>query len=511
MAGLRSHRRWLIASAALGGAVLIAGVAWTLSDRAGRHGAHGGRPSASETPASPTPGPAPRGRPVTVDISTTQPGTAVPAGFLGLSFETVALPDIATYARSGELGRLLRSLGSSGTLRLGGVTADKRPVPRGNNSASAWESRAISRRNLAAVAALARQTGWKVLLTVDLGRYDPAAAAQEAAAAHVLLGPKLAGIEIGNEPDRFPREGLRPAGWGFAAYAREFGAYRTAIARAAPGVAIAGPDASSGEPVLPWLRASTALRPSVLTDHYYPLTSCGYTPVVSELLSQTVRRQESSMLRSLGAIQRSSAIALQLDESNDISCKGQPGVSNSFASALWAADFVARAMAAGIRGVDFHDLLSRPGAYSPLVARARRLHANPEWYALLLAHHLQGSRPLATAVRGDPDLSARAFLTSSGAVQIMLVNFGALDSAPLRVRLRLSRRFAGGTIVRLTAPSPSVTEHVKLGGREVTPTGTWTARLPLPGVFDKHGSLALAMPPSGAALVTLEPATRAHP
>ena len=346
-----------------------------------------------------------------------------------------------------------------------------------------------------------------MLLTVNLGRYDPAAAAQEAAAAHALLGPKLAGIEIGNEPDRFSREGLRPPAWGFSAYRREFAAYRTAIVQAAPGVPIAGPDASSGERVLPWLRASAALRPSLLTDHYYPLSSCGYRPSVSELLSPAVRQDESSMLRSLGAIQRTSAIPLQLDETNDISCKGQPGVSNSFASALWAADYIARAMTAGIRGLDFHDLLSRSGAYSPLVARTHELHANPEWYALLLAARLQGSKPLHTSVRGDANLSARAFVSSGGAVQLMLVNFDPIAATPLRVRLRVPGRFAAGTILRLTGPSPYTTSHVQLGGREVNPSGAWSAQLPLPNVYDSKGSLELAMPPSSAALVKLQPAS----
>jgi hypothetical protein len=74
-----------------------------------------------------------------------------------------------------------------------------------------------------------------------------------------------------------------------------------------------------------------------------------------------------------------SATPLRIDETNNISGKGQPGVSNTFASALWAADYIARAMAAGVRGLDFHDLIDRPGAYSPLVASNNGLHANPEW------------------------------------------------------------------------------------------------------------------------------------
>jgi hypothetical protein len=519
---LSSHRRRLAAAAALTAAVLVAGLIWTMRDHEDRHEGHNRQRTAlgarvtSGSPGTPLGGgaagpsvqvtPALQGRPVKVSIDVNHPGAAVPSDFLGLSFEAAALPRIAAYAHGGNLAQLLRSLGD-GTLRFGGASADSRVAWSEKGALPSWASGAISTHDLAGLSTLARQTGWSVLLTVNLGHYDPAAAAREAAAAHALLGAKLAGIEIGNEPDRFYLDGMRGPGWSFWAYRRQFDVYRTAIARAAPGVPVASPDASSGERVLPWLRASAALRPALLTDHYYPLTSCGYTPVVSELLSPTVRQEESSMLSSLGAIQRSSAIPLQIDETNNISCKGQPGVSNTFATALWAADYTARTMAAGIRGLDFHDLISLPGAYSPLVETRNELHANPEWYALLLAQRLRGAKPLQATVHSAPNLTAKAFLSTGGVVQLVLVNFDPPGATPLLVRLQVARRFAGGTILRLTAPSPYATSHVKLDGREVTASGAWSAQLPLPSVYRRGGSLALAVPPSSAALVTLEPTT----
>jgi hypothetical protein len=440
---------------------------------------------------------------VKVSIDASHPRAAVPSDFLGLSFETAAIPRIAAYADGGNITQLLGSLGQA-TLRFGGVSAETVAWSR-EGSPPHWARGTITQGDLTGLATLARKTGWRVLLTVDLGHYEPAAAAKEAAAAHALLGSKLAGIEIGNEPDRFALKGLRGAGWSFSAYRREFQAYRVAIARAAPGVPILGPDASSGEPVLPWVRASASLRPAELTDHYYPLSSCGSTPQVSELLSPVVRRDENSMLRNLSAIERSSAIPLELDETNNISCKGWPGVSNTFASALWAADYVGRAMAAGIRNLDFHDLISWHGSYSPLVETTNGLHPNPEWYALLLTERLRGARPLSASVSGAPNLSASAFLSAGGVIQLLLVNFDGASATPLLVRPEVGGRISGGTILRLTGPSPSSTSHVKLGEREVSGSGGWRPRRPLPSVYENRGSLALAMPPSSAALVTLRP------
>ena len=149
---------------------------------------------------------------------------------------------------------------------------------------------------------------------------------------------KLAGIEIGNEPDRFFRKGLRGPGWSFAAYRHQF----EATVRPSPGPPRGSrsrvPTPQAANAVLPWLRASAALRPNLLTDHYYPLSSCGYTPVVSELLSPVVRATRGLDVEQPARDPTLERHPAAIDETNDISCKGQPGVSNTFAAALWAAD-----------------------------------------------------------------------------------------------------------------------------------------------------------------------------
>jgi hypothetical protein len=498
------------------------------------------------------PTPTPTGTPVTVIVTGRPAGRPVPPDFLGLSFEIRSLPAIAAYARgsasapatAGDLVALLRSLGP-GVLRFGGVSADLGSAwvsPGG--ALPQWASTAITGADLTGIAALARQIGWRVLLTVNLGHYDPAAAAREAAAAHALLGDRLAGIELGNEPDAYVRKRLRAPGWDYAAYRRQAAAYLAAIRAAAPGVPIAGPDASSGLPGLAWVRAAAAtLHPRLLTDHYYPLSSCGAEPTGEELLSPTTRANESAMLARLAAIAHATATPLRLDEANNISCEGKPGVSDSFAAALWALDFTARAMAAGVAGIDFHDLIDEPSAYSPLVVPYRRrraasppggqgaLHANPEWYALLAARPLLGGRPLGVRVAGGiagagvpeagvptagvagasvaetaaGDMTASALRAPDASVRVVLVDYDPPGSRPLAVRLRVPGRFAGGSILRLTAPSPDSTGGVRLGGRAVAPAGSWSPPAALPGVYRRAGSLALRMPASSAAVVTLYP------
>jgi hypothetical protein len=476
------------------------------------------------TPATP-----PHGRPVSVTVAEHPEAARVAPDFMGLSFESTAIPLLAAYSHGGNLAGYLRSLGH-GVIRIGGVSVDKRVAWTPHGARPSWASVGITPTELDGVAALARESGWRVLLTVSLGRDDPRAAAAEVASARSALGGLLAGVAIGNEPDRFAREGLRGSAWSVGEYLDELGAYRAAIARAAPGVSIAVPDASSGIPPLPWVSAAAASRPTLLTDHYYPLSSCGGTKVVlSELASPVLREHEDEMLRRLEVIEHANRTPLAIDETGSISCHGQPGVSNSFASALWAVDWAVRAMHAGVAGLNFHDLVSEPGAYSPLAFTPGAptaaggaplpvsLRPNPDWYALLMTAPLAGSTPVKTSISGDPGLTAAAFLRPgprgsagpSARLQLVLVDFDPPSARPLLVRLHLPPAFGGGSILRLMAPSPASSAHVRLGASEVAPSGTWRPRNPLPRLYRGAGAPSLELPASSAALITLD-ASAAH-
>jgi hypothetical protein len=480
-----------------------------------------------EGPTQPSPPPA--GKAVSVSVSLRATAGPVPADFMGLSFEAAAVPSLAGYAHGSNLVGLMRSLGG-GVMRIGGLSSDKFVAFSPRGGAPSWANTVISSEDLAQLADLARETGWKVLLTLNVAHYAPATAAKEAALAKSVFAGDLLGVEIGNEPDRYVRDRLRAPGWGFPAYRREYEAYRQAIFKASPGVALVAPDASSGVSVLPWVQqTAAALHPALLTDHYYALTSCGGAhPSASQLLSPAVQRGENRVLARLARLAPLAHVggaALRIDETNDISCHGEPGVSNSFASALWAVDWMARAMHAGVRGLNFHDLLAEPSSYSPLVldsaapanvaagalaaARGghpvppRPLRANPKWYALLLASMLAGDTPTSSTVNGAPGLSAGAFRAPSGALHLVLVNLEPPSTHPLLVHLRAPGGFSGGSILALSAPSTSALDNVRLGGAEVDASGAWRPTAPLPRVYGPPRALALELKPASAALVTL--------
>jgi len=347
----------------------------------------GGRARPAPAPDASTTRPARLADPVAVALprGLSDPGAAVSSDFLGLSFEVAELPRLAAFATRGDLVALLRTAGVH-RLRLGGTTADTEAAwspaagvrPR-------WATVTVTPADLDGLGRLARLSAARVLLTVNLGHLDAAAAASEARAARASLGGALEALEIGNEPDHFVHHGLRAPGYDVDRYLAEVDEYRPAIARSAPGLGLAGPDVVSPSSSLRWVRAEAAHEhPALLTAHFYPLGHCGsYVPTISALLSSGVRRAEAATLTLGVELERETGIPFALDETNDVACGGEPGVSNTFASALWALDYISRAMASGIAGLYLHGNLAMPDGYAPIAASdgpalaAGRLRAEP--------------------------------------------------------------------------------------------------------------------------------------
>lgn len=453
--------------------------------------------------------------PVTVTPDPLDPGPPVPRSFLGLSFEASALGELAGDGGRGNLVRLLRSLGP-GILRFGGITADQNVAwTDASTPRPPWASTVVDAAELRGIGELARRSGWRVILTVGIAHYEPAAAAREVAAARKALGPYLAAVEIGNEPDAYGKHGFRQMPWLAQGYEEEVTSYREAIAALAPGVPIAGPDVS-GSGVFPEWGEEEALAqtPALLTGHHYPL-GCAQTPPpsIEALLSVATRVREAQSLATYLAVARRNAIPLRVDESGSVSCGGVPGVSDTFASALWATGYIAQLMSGGAAGVNLHGHLANCAGYSPLcapdpLARASgRLQAQPVWYALLLASALLGTRPLPTAVAGEgsPNLVVAAFSGRGHSLRVVLADDEPPGSRPLALRLQVGPGMGPATVLRLTAPSPQATSGVLLAGRAVSSGGSWRPPRRPETRRPRAGSLTVALAPSSAALVSLNP------
>ncbi|MGO9249241.1 MAG: glycosyl hydrolase family 79 C-terminal domain-containing protein [Solirubrobacteraceae bacterium] len=477
--------------------------------------------SPSSAPAQPSP------LPVTVTIDPFAPGAQVPARFLGLSFEMAALDQLAPYANHGDLVTLLRSLGP-GMLRFGGITADENvaftdaAVPR-----PAWASSTFGPEQLRDLGVLARRSGWHVLLTVGLAHDEPAAAAQEVASAHRALGPYLAAVEIGNEPNSYGSHGFRTLPWIAQGYEEEVSGYRESIASLTPNVPIAGPDVSGSGVFGEWgEEEALSQQPALLTGHHYPL-GCAQTPPpsIESLLSTATRGLAAQSLETYMRIARTYRIPLRIDETNTVSCGGLPGVSDTFASALWATGYITQAMTAGAAGINLQGNPMHCVGYTPLctpdpvAATAGSLRAQPEWYALLLSRSLVGCRPLPTTVApatgapapppvattATPNLVDASFSCPGHSMRVVLVDDEPPGSSPLALTLNVGAGLGTARIMRLTAPAPSATSGVLLGGSAVAAGGSWSAPTSTESTTTHAGALALELAPSSAVLITVRP------
>ena len=456
--------------------------------------------------------------PVAVTIDTRHLGSRVPRDFLGLSFEVASLHEIAQYGTRGNLVGLLRSLGS-GVLRFGGVSADTRVAwSDGASPAAPWASSLLTPLDLRRLGQLLTASGWRALLTLGLGQFEPQAAASEAATATAQLGRGLAGLEIGNEPDAYMRHALREGAWDFPEYALQARTYLATMRPLTPRLALAGPDVSGSAVFADWGRGEAArLRPRLLTGHHYPL-GCHETPSPSirRLLSSEIRRAEDVSLARYMRVALAARIPFRIDETNTVSCGGRAGISDTFASALWAVSYIARAMAAGVAGINFHGDPGNCAGYAPLCAptaerlTAGRLSVRPEWYALLLARQLLGDRGLPTRLHAGtppgaaaPNLSVTALRAAHGAVHVVVVDDDRPGSRFVVLHLHVGRLYASARELTLTAPSPSSGGGVLLGGRSVSAGGSWSEPARLPAFARRRGVIAVPVAPSSAMLLTL--------
>ncbi|MGA7705143.1 MAG: hypothetical protein WB998_09640, partial [Solirubrobacteraceae bacterium] len=477
--------------------------------------------------------------PVNVAIESQAPGRPIPKRFLGLSFEAAALTELAEDSHKGDLVTLLRSLGP-GVLRFGGITADENVAwTDPQTPAPAWASSTIGPAQMKALGELAKRSGWQVLLTVGLAHFEPRAAAREVAAAHHALGPSLAAVEIGNEPNAYGSHGFRGLPWIAQGYEEEVSDYRDAIEALTPGIQIAGPDVSGSGVFAEWGgEEALAQTPALLTGHHYPL-GCAQNPPpsIEALLSIATRGAAARSLATYMAVASESGIPFRMDELGSVSCGGVPGVSNTFASALWATGYLAQAMDDGLAGINLQGNPTNCLGYTPVCAPSAEasaegnLRAQPDWYALLMARSLIGYRPLPTTIgsaapepmdpeepssgeleapppsvpSGTPDLVAASFLGPGHTIKVVLSDQEAQGANPLEIHLTVGAGFAPGDLARLEATSPSATSGVRLGGGAVAANGSWHEPKH-PELVTVHGGVAtLQLDPSSAALVTFAP------
>lgn len=437
---------------------------------------------------------------LTIAVHPDRLGTVLPPGFVGLSFgaATVAADDYA----STDLGGYLRTLGRTGVIRVGGNSGDATFWTSTGEAAPSWAtSGTITPDKLRHLASIVRGAGWKIILAVDLKHPDPARAADEAAYARRIFGGSLLAIEVGNEPNFYYSD--------VSAYYTDFESYVAAIEKAAPGVGITGPDAETNHSS--WLGGFAALdaaHPDVteVSDHTYPTSACGTsTATIPELLGTGSQQYETANAQAALSAAAQLGVPAAMTETNSTVCAGTAGVSDVFASALWALDYNLLLAQQGIVNADYMDGTNAAGCdpYTPLCPTTGDLTARPIYYGML-ATELVGTGRFAAVDDPDPaDVRAYA-VRHGGKLTVVLDDVqDPAENGPAAVTLELGAAYRSGRLTALTTTSPdglAATTGITLGGKQVGAHGAFAAPGSTP-VCVGHGTATVTVPAGSAAII----------
>ena len=471
-----------------------------------------------------------RSGPVSISVDATHPGRSIPRPFLGLSIEYQSVPeymgsrDAPNRAFAGLAAALSAAENAPIGLRIGGNSGDqswwnpsRRPRPPGvdRDLGPAWaRSLATGRSELRAPLALG----------LNLGLDDPANALELVRAVEHsgLRSPGITALEVGNEPDLYTRarsfhvgtvlvrRERRRTRYSPAAYARQASAFARTLTRSLrDGPLLTG----GGFATRAWARA--AIPRLLVADpggigelaaHAYAITECHPRGDRAELRSSLLGDDHLRELVSDVQPYAGHGLPVRVSELNSAVCGGARGVSDTFASALWAPEALFAMAAAGVRQVDVHTW-SR-AVYAPFAFRRSRAGevatVRPLYYGLLLFAEAApaGSRLLPVAVDdGGNDVRAWATASADDTLRLLAINRSAGSSR--EIRLRLGRRSGVARLQILRSPGLAARTEVTLGGRGFS-RPTATGRLPAPATIAvpvRRGRARMTLPAASAALL----------
>ncbi len=468
--------------------------------------------------------------------------TAVPLTYTGLSYELAQLTDPQFFsAANRELVAHFSLLNPHGVLRVGGNTSEfcwfqadadtvapQLRIPPGKLEENWMPHRlfAIRPEAIDALAGFLRATGWKLIYGLNFGNSTPERAATEAAYVARAVGERLVFFQIGNEPDFYQNasNGTRPRGWGFDDYLREWTGYAEAIAARVPEARFGGPDVGGSSD---WVtrfgeELPERVRPrlTTLTGHYYaegPPNDPRVT--IARLLAGNAKIADE--MQRIEAVARARGLVYRMTEGNSCYRGGKPGMSNAFAAALWAGDYMLELASLGCVGVNLHggrsaflsaglgdhtpgmDVAKTPqamrsGFYTPIFSEPDSpVRAMPIFYGMLLANQFAGSAMM--RVDGEiagANVTAYAARYKSG---FKVALFNKDEAKAVDVRVRAPDRVRVATAWRLQAPALDATKGVTLAGAEIR-EGQWRPRRVEP-VAVESGVARIRISASSAALV----------
>ena len=372
-------------------------------------------------------------------IGAVQRNSAIPDEFVGLSYESAQLANPSFFsANNHELIKLFRELAPRGNLRIGGGSSEYTtyadeppPGPLPFEVFGPDTSKTVKQGTITSSLALRNlrefldATNWSCLYGLNLGQGTIENAVREATAVQRILGPRLLAFQIGNEPDSFRRR-FRPETYGPDDLLAEWNRFHSAILAAVPQAKFAGPDISNK---LPYLTAFAKEAPKhsdviLLTSHYYAMGPASSPEATIQNLLQPDPKTATLKARDLHLIAEAQQVAhlpYRMSEGNSCWDGGKSGVSDTFASALWCADYMLQCAARGWTGVNLHG--GGNGYYTPIAgAPSTAFTRRPEYFGMKFAQHFIGAQLVTSTLENANPLMDAFVFERAGKLELAIIN-----------------------------------------------------------------------------------------
>ncbi|EGC97988.1 putative lipoprotein [Burkholderia sp. TJI49] len=485
----------------------------------------------SDTP--PAPPPQPDGVSLTLAVQQAAAGTAtLDAGFASLGYEKSHINNAFFTGDNTNLIGLLNALGG-GVLRIGGNSVDRMTwTPNGPGQTRGQ----VSRTDVAQFANCLQQCpNWKVIYGINFAGArksvaSPAQAADEALYVSQLLGGQLLAFEIGNEPDQYG-DSRTPnlAGITFDIFLnggavaqgtiQGWNQFAQAISNAVSGAAFSGPAAASDTPG--WAEsfaANSGGKFSLLTEHYYISNYNGDAPSIAGMLAYPDANLVN-VLQNLQSAAQKAGVPFRMDETNSYFNSAKPaGVSNVFASALWAIDFIFTHAQYGASGLNFHTngaitSYSAIGNSKDSVTAVQPLYYALLFFSRIFAGGATGQFLNTTLSGGDAAVSGFAVATNRGATYVIVNNKDTANAANVTVALNapastaaVTTLVSSGTTANAQLANPGIYNGgraITFGGQAMALNGAWHGT-PQQTLAVKNQQVTVRVAAASAALIRIQ-------
>lgn len=453
-------------------------------------------------------------------------GTAIPQSFLGFSIEWGLIDRLITpeHGRQRVMINLLNQLKPYNgplVLRIGGNSQDEAAFQLKNHKdLPSFVHIDISKETLGMLSKVTDATGSKYIIGLNLADDKPMLARQLVNESKKVIGSgNIIDYEIGNEPDLYYRKGNIFQPNNIDSYMQRWMTYYNAIKplMSSPNE-IAGPALAGKWSIDPFIKQEHT-RINLVTLHRYPMGATVKDPTSPEFASIPNLLKDSSAAQFNHAIAKAVSVAdayhlpVRFGEMNSAYHSGKEGVSDTFASALWATDTLFEIAKAGGSGADFHMSQGNDGLngyYDPVSYTAgTTLKVQPLFYGMwMFGRAIQNHGHLVTV---DYKTSANVKLwgveDKGGVIRLVVLNKDLQRDAKIDIALP---GYGKAEVVRLAAPGASAKDHVSFGGetfdgsKDGRPEKA-TAAAPSASVTAAHGHYTVNVAHVSGALIVFRP------